>query len=838
MSNSTLKNTFVTDDRQITAAYEKLLRNQQRLLDASVAIATESRKQSKAATGGLDDQTAASRRLSSGLDDVVGSLGRMAAGYASIQGAVNLANKEIQQHIKLQLEASNAQQGMAKPRADLLQNLGNISPAELKKVQAGIDKLAVQGLGSRETLTSAYGALVSASPNLTNEKRLETMQVATQFSPQPENVEATAAGLADMSKVTGSDNPMENLGVLQSAQSKSRIIRAPALLKNVIPAAINIRQFGDSPEEALALPLALGNAVNDASGEQTRTASQQGAGQLHEFFSDEAIRGRALKGLQREASLGDFDKQDNALRESFGEFMRSHGSKATAYKDQFEAFKKDQALQDEYFANYLKQHGAAADNTRQRIEYLQQHPEDREAFLKGFHAEETFKIPWQNLVSAQQGEISQQYTQFANEDLVSGKAAEALGRQAIANIQADPNIAQQRMARGLEASKNILLSGNQRAADAGTLRKNLGELLDASGVSWTDKKIQQLMYDVKTGLGSHDTFDEFKSQMDLRAEALQQQALYRPATLSEQFGGELPPGTTKEDLSHGLVRRDEADVDAEKLRQAEVIRATVANVQREAMLRRQAAQSQPEVDVSKIKQLPSNKQPPAPDEANQPRPAVPIGGEALPAESGQGQASPPGMEESKSDWQQGMEGVPREEARSKAGDGGSEISLAGPQVNAAALRRVAAGRSVQADGGADVRQWGEIIVGRAAPAQQERFQDELALLKKGPEALSPADLVGHSGDIEALYDETYHRRQMYRQPGAVGPDGSPTGAVAMPQTADDKRLEAVMTQMLDVLKQMHSAAEKAEKAQTAMAQAQQTANRQNGARASRARGRE
>ncbi len=745
MSNSQLKQTFTTDESKLLAAYEKLLRKQQDVLDSTIHLAKASTNQSQSAQGAIQAQADGAQQLAGGLSQGVGQLGKMALGYVGLTSAAQAFTQALEKQFAQQEKAADAQRRFANPSISLRQNMGDIPAAKFKQIEDRIEQMSMQGLGSAASLKETMAATVSATPNLTHDQQLDIVKTAARASKSgAEELQSLAQGLGDAVQLTGSTNAEENLGFMLSLQQKSPSKNLKPIAENIVPGAANIvSASGGTPAEAAAILLGLQQRMIDREGAITKTAGISGVGQLDAFFDPQAVRARTIAELTKEGTLSDFERPDLALRKRFGGFMEGEGVGDRGFEDQLEAFRQSPELQEKYFAREVARMGAST--PAEQIRFMQQNPREREKFSENLHLEKQAQQPFLELLDAN-SKTAKNVAELSKQGLVSGPAAAALGGKVIADVESDRYVQQDRTAAGLEASADRLRRESESMGDAGISRKALVDVLDASGMDDFKGKLTRLDFEFKTNLGEHGVFDQLDAAFAARADELRHKK-----TAPEALGlGRLLPESMR-------LPQD----DPEMLRQAEIIDQTRAQLQaarRQAEARRNAPQQAP----------------PAP-------PAPPLDQSPLPLD---------------------------EEAARQAAE----------------RRRAEMPRALV---------YGDVEKARQLLAQNgglpAKFTDELDLLSTAGK--TPEDLIGHSGDLSELYDVVSKARERQLHPGALDEQGNFVRDDQRPPTAQEQQAGAVLEEIRDAIKLLHEATVKAE-------QAQQTANRQAGARASRASGKE
>lgn len=532
MADSKLTQTFTTDDTKLLASYDKILRRQMQVLDATSRIAAESKKESERARAALDSQGSALGKLFSQVQGI-------ATSWLSVRTAVDLANTEIQRQIDLQAKAKQAQISVADARSSFLRNAVALSPAERQRAVQTVEEIALRtGVDQRKLFVSA-GSALSAAGDRTLDDVLAAVQVAARFVPgESGEPEAVAGGLLDIASLTKTNDAIANLGVLSATQAKARVTTTEETARNLVPAAINVASYGGSPAEALSLVAAMTNAIKDYTGRQSGTSTIRLAQQLGEFFKPGEIRKEITEALtEKPGGLG-VAQTNPAIAAALDRFVAAEKGgvpglarlKAGDTAAQVEFLKHNEALAEKFIQQQIEYRtaGGALQSTASQIGFLQQHPElanaffNRDEFGASFEAKPSKQI--QELLTNPQSEIARNFLAFQGVIPTAGEAR-ALGEKALGDVEGDPLARQAQMARRLESLSDRLLTGNIQAGEGGIARESLEKLLQATGLGALASKLDRLDFELKTGFGTHDTFDALTAAMERRIGDLRYRAV-------------------------------------------------------------------------------------------------------------------------------------------------------------------------------------------------------------------------------------------------------------------------------------------------------------------------
>lgn len=272
------------EDRDLAAALQRMQREVAKLEEANRKLAAQSKAAAKEAKE-------SSRDASDMMSGWVSGLRSVFTGYLSLEGAIRLVNSELERQNRLQEGAARVNLGAAASERGYLSNLGG-SPADR---QASIQQL--QGIAQQRgvPLDQAYrsaGAALGFTQGGQGRPANAAFDVAARFNPY--DTEQLTYGLLAAQKVTGSSDPMSNLGFIKSVQDYSPIANTGMLAQNLIPGASGVQLIGGVDDvQAASLINALSDVRVDVTGEESARTAQRLATAAKKAFpnltTDQAI---------------------------------------------------------------------------------------------------------------------------------------------------------------------------------------------------------------------------------------------------------------------------------------------------------------------------------------------------------------------------------------------------------------------------------------------------------------------------------------------------------------------------------------------------------------------
>lgn len=298
------------EERDLLQAVQRMQREYAKLEEQHKRLA----QQSKVAAQEAKDQARENQGV---LDDWIGGLKGIAASYLSIQGAMKLVNAEIERKKRLEEGASRVNLGAAAAERGYLSNLGG-TPAERQAAIAQLQRTAQQRGVPLDAAYRAAGQALGFTQGGIGREANAAFDVAAQFNPY--DTEKLTYGLLAAQKLTGSRDPVANLGFIKSVQDYSPIADTGLLAQNLIPGATGVRMIGGvSDVEAASLVNALSDVRVDVTGEESARTAQRLA----------TAAKRAFPQLTTDQAIA-YAQQHPAAAKKIADLIEEGGTKAAA----------------------------------------------------------------------------------------------------------------------------------------------------------------------------------------------------------------------------------------------------------------------------------------------------------------------------------------------------------------------------------------------------------------------------------------------------------------------------------------------------------------------------
>lgn len=218
--------------------------------------------------------------LSAGAVSTITQLTGIGSIFAGIAAVVAQVSAEYQNMVSRQKTAADRQIDTAAAQRQAIGNLGDDPTMNAQQLDEEVARIAQKTGVNQKDIYSASSSALSARGQLSAKDALAAVEVAALNAPDDTAGLATMAGsLLDMQK-KGGGTARQNVGQFIAAKMAARVETNTAFSQNVIPAAMGVQEFGDSPQQALALTSAITQGMGDTQGAMSGTAAISLAQQL------------------------------------------------------------------------------------------------------------------------------------------------------------------------------------------------------------------------------------------------------------------------------------------------------------------------------------------------------------------------------------------------------------------------------------------------------------------------------------------------------------------------------------------------------------------------------
>jgi hypothetical protein len=212
---------------------------------------------------GFHKTAKASGAITDHLKAQVATIATMATGYLSVNSAIRLITGTLKEKEELEKKSAAHAIGLAEPQAAFLWQLGAKNQekqvAALKRIEA--IAAATKPTGGIATVLRAGTAAMQATGGEDFESAMKATQTALKFAPQaPEAAIALAGLVPDIAKMTGGGEK-ENLALILKAKKLAHTKDIESLSSELLPTIMLLGRKGATPEEAVALPTAIQQAL-------------------------------------------------------------------------------------------------------------------------------------------------------------------------------------------------------------------------------------------------------------------------------------------------------------------------------------------------------------------------------------------------------------------------------------------------------------------------------------------------------------------------------------------------------------------------------------------------
>lgn len=275
----------ISDFDRVVADYERIQRANARLEGKVEQLSNAIRRQERTSSSGFD-------RMAAGIRSTI-------TAYVGFDRAIALVNEGLAEQNRLAEQANRVQLTAADAQAEVIKNLGGASVAQAAAFIGDVQGIARAG-GAPEAapvLEAAAATLSGTGGNQELTKRILAEAVPL-FRNKLAELPDFAGAVADLATITGADTAEEirrTVGLVLSTQGQARIQSLDAF-KNVAPALAAVATTDTSGDFTRALAeggaafAAVGSAIKDPLGAQTKTAVSKLAANLAELFPTEDLQ--------------------------------------------------------------------------------------------------------------------------------------------------------------------------------------------------------------------------------------------------------------------------------------------------------------------------------------------------------------------------------------------------------------------------------------------------------------------------------------------------------------------------------------------------------------------
>ena len=275
---------WTTDDK----AMQQALARQQREI---AKLREEMRKTS-------DESTKGSEKSNKGFEKGITNLAGMVAGYVSLRTVIQAVTQEQERQLRLGKELEQLARPGAVASAALNMNIVGLTSAEKTMVHRAVGDFVGMGVSPADA-RNAIGGAISSKGNLTPAEALEFPRAAFKALPlaaQGPTAMQMTQGAQGLALATGQTDPEANFGFLFSVAQQASITDQKYIAQNVTRAVLGpvgpgVEKGGAAPETAGAVFATLSTAMNDTTGDQSRTATIAFFKKMKAFSKAKEIQG-------------------------------------------------------------------------------------------------------------------------------------------------------------------------------------------------------------------------------------------------------------------------------------------------------------------------------------------------------------------------------------------------------------------------------------------------------------------------------------------------------------------------------------------------------------------
>lgn len=299
------------EDRDLAAALQRMQKEIAKLEEANRKLVSQSKAANKEAKDAAREAEETSRRWVTGIAAVAG-------GYFTLSGALNAVNAALERQKQLQNDVASRQTALAGAERGYLSNLNGSNADRQSSIQQLQSIARQRGVPLEQAYRSASAGLGFTEGGRGSEVN-PAFNVAARFNPY--DTEQLTFGLLASQKLTGSTDPMANLGFIKSVQDYSPISNTALVAQNLIPGALGVQSIGGVTDvQAAALVNSISNVRIDPTGQESAGTAQRLARAAKQVFPN-LTTDQAIAAAQRDPRIAKkiADKIDNGVTKAAAE---------------------------------------------------------------------------------------------------------------------------------------------------------------------------------------------------------------------------------------------------------------------------------------------------------------------------------------------------------------------------------------------------------------------------------------------------------------------------------------------------------------------------------------
>lgn len=321
-----VKTQFASDEKEVMAAINKMNAEMEKLIAKNKKLSEDSAKGSKSSAGAMEGLAKGAIAAASGI--------------ATASTAMSVLRHETEALYEFQSKAAQAQLSTADAQAKLFRSLGTISADQRKKVFADLNSIAKEtGVTQRQLYNSASFAVAASGSNDSTAVTSAIRQAARLAPDNAAEMDATAAGLLDLTSLTGTNDAKKNMGFMLAMGAQTRVTSLDKINANLVPGALGVKGFGGSANEAAGLVDTLTELMKDPTGAVSKTAAINLAKNMEKMFPN--IGNSPLENIKA-------IQNDPAMRTKF---LKDAGIEAEAYTPVSQLLTKGSSASEQLMSN-------------------------------------------------------------------------------------------------------------------------------------------------------------------------------------------------------------------------------------------------------------------------------------------------------------------------------------------------------------------------------------------------------------------------------------------------------------------------------------------------------